>query len=135
MTAQLGDAWPHSRACGFVPHPHGRACSHDCPTCGEKAEASTRVATYRIKDADVQAIQVTADNGPQIAAWCGGRHVVEQKSSDHTDVAQWVEIPTLSGAPDKAHVGDYVLRRSNGRFAAVVQRVFADVYELLAGVR
>lgn len=133
MTAQLGDAWPHSRACGALFHPHGRACSHDCPTCGEGVEARNRISTYRIKDADVQAIQVNADNGPQVAAWCGGRHVVEQKSSDHTDIAQWVEVPTLRGV-EKAYVGDYVLRRSNGRFVAVVQRVFVDVYELLAGV-
>lgn len=134
MTAQLEDAWPHSRACGFVKHAHGKACSYDCPTCGEGTSAHARVAVYRLKDADVRAIQVTIDNGPQVAAWCGGRHVVERKASDHTDVAQWVEVPTLRGV-EKAHVGDYVLCRSNGRFTAVVQQVFTDVYELLAGVR
>ena len=24
----------HSRACGIIPHPHGNACSNNCPTCG-----------------------------------------------------------------------------------------------------
>lgn len=25
---------PHSRACDWTPHPHGAACSSNCPTCG-----------------------------------------------------------------------------------------------------
>ena len=24
---------PHSRACGYIAHPHGRMCSTNCPTC------------------------------------------------------------------------------------------------------
>lgn len=124
---------PHSRACGILPHDHGTRCSHDCPTCGSGPTEPPTVATYRIKDSDVQAIQFDGTNGPWIAAWCGGRHVVEHKPSDPTDVAQWVEIPTLSSSPAKAYVGDYVLRRTGGRFAAASQRVFDDVYAPLVG--
>jgi hypothetical protein len=28
------DTRPHARACGIRRHPHGSACSADCPTCG-----------------------------------------------------------------------------------------------------
>lgn len=27
------DRRPHSRACGWKNHPHGRECASDCPTC------------------------------------------------------------------------------------------------------
>lgn len=32
------DRRPHSRACKFRAHPHGRACSPNCPTCHGKDE-------------------------------------------------------------------------------------------------
>lgn len=32
------DRRPHSRACGLVNHPHGKSCSHDCPTCHGRDE-------------------------------------------------------------------------------------------------
>lgn len=28
------DTRPHSRSCGHGPHPHGKQCQRDCPTCG-----------------------------------------------------------------------------------------------------
>lgn len=28
------DRRPHSRACGWRPHPHGTECHTNCPTCG-----------------------------------------------------------------------------------------------------
>lgn len=30
---QLSDTRPHSRACGIIPHEHGRQCHRNCPTC------------------------------------------------------------------------------------------------------
>jgi hypothetical protein len=29
------DQRPHSRACGYLDHSHGTACSSNCPTCYE----------------------------------------------------------------------------------------------------
>jgi hypothetical protein len=37
------DERPHSRACGFHPHPHGMQCSKDCPTCGGRAKREMKM--------------------------------------------------------------------------------------------
>jgi hypothetical protein len=34
------DTRPHSRACGWQAHPHGSACSSNCPTCHGKEHQS-----------------------------------------------------------------------------------------------
>lgn len=36
---QQKDTRPHSRACGFMAHAHGNACSPNCPTCHGKEQS------------------------------------------------------------------------------------------------
>lgn len=44
-TAAGVDRRPHSRACKAPYHPHGSACSSNCPTCGGKPESKTETLT------------------------------------------------------------------------------------------
>lgn len=37
------DRRPHSRACGWRQHPHGSACSVNCPTCGGQLNLPSHV--------------------------------------------------------------------------------------------
>lgn len=43
------DPRPHSRACGFKSHPHGKGCAKDCPTCYIDGPHS-RMCTFEARD-------------------------------------------------------------------------------------
>ena len=68
-----------------------------------------------------------------IAAWCGGRVCSEAKASDHTDVAYWIDIPTLEGVM-KASPGDYIIKGVRGEFYPCKPDIFEDTYERV-GIR
>lgn len=46
----------------------------------------------------IDAVQVTRDNAAAVAREIGGQVVEDPKSSDPTDVAMWLHVPTLRGA-------------------------------------
>ena len=87
---------------------------------------------YRKRPVVIEAIQLIVgdgrDNSLYVARWCGGRVVTEAKPSDHTDVATWVDIPTLEGVM-RASVRDWVIKGVQGEFYPCKPDIFAATYE------
>ena len=69
----------------------------------------------------------------EVARWCGGRICSEAKASDRTDVAYWLDIPTLEGVM-KASPGDYIIRGVQGEFYPCKPNIFEDAYEVVSDV-
>lgn len=92
---------------------HGVGCEH---------------AQYRKKPVVVEAVQFDSTNGEAVAKWCGGRNRFEAKASDHTDVAEWINIPTLEGVM-RANLGDWIIRGVQGEFYPCKPYIFAAIYE------
>ena len=83
---------------------------------------------YRKKPVVIEAVIYDNTNGGAIAKWCGGREHYEAKASDPTDVAEWIDIPTLEGVM-KASLGDYVIKGVNGEFYPCKPDIFEKSYE------
>lgn len=81
----------------------------------------------------IEAVQYTKDNGGVLAMWCGGRERFEAKASDHTDVAQWIDIPTLEGVM-RANLGSWIVRGVKGEYYAVDPDIFEETYERVDSV-
>ena len=83
----------------------------------------------------IEAMRVYADElvMSEVARWCGGRMNSEAKASDHTDVAYWLEVPTIQGVV-KARPGDYVIKDAQGRFFVHGRQDFESTYERV-GIR
>jgi hypothetical protein len=86
------------------------------------------MSMFRKKPVVIEACQLDRANCEAIARWCGGRSAMEAKPSDPSDVAQWVEIPTLEGVM-RAQIGDWVIRGVKGEFYPCKPDIFADTYE------
>lgn len=87
---------------------------------------------YRKKPVEIEAVEYTRSNGGAAAKWCGGREHSEVKASDPTDVAEWIDIPTLEGTM-RASIGDFIIRGVNGEFYPCKPDIFAKTYELAEG--
>lgn len=85
---------------------------------------------YRNKPVFVEAMRFYGDElvMAEVARWCGGRVRSEEKASDHTDVAYWLDLPTLEGVMT-AHRGDYVVKGAQGEFYPCKPGVFEATYE------
>ena len=87
---------------------------------------------YRKKPVVIEAMQFVKGKelslGYEIAAWCGGRFNEEAKPSDHTDVAYWIDIPTLEGVM-RADPGDWIIRGVAGEFYPCKPEIFEATYE------
>ena len=93
------------------------------------SEAMSRPLTYRKRPARVTAVLVQEGEPMEKAArWCGGAAKSETKASDHTDVAHWIEVPTLRGVV-KARPGEYIVKDADGRFFVWERRAFDAEYE------
>ena len=66
----------------------------------------------------------------EVARWCGGRIDSEEKASDRSDVAYWLDIPTLEGVM-KASPGDYIIRGVQGEFYPCKPNIFENTYEVV----
>ena len=90
---------------------------------------------YRKKPVVIEAMRFYADElvMVEVARWCGGRIGSEAKASDHTDVAYWIDIPTLEGVM-KASPGDYIVKGVQGEFYPIKESIFLETYERV-GVR
>lgn len=73
----------------------------------------------------VEAWQVTADNGPDVAAWCGGMWT--------NDLGRMV-VPTTSGSFRVAKVGDWVVRSPFGEFEVESDSVIFGSHEAVVSV-
>lgn len=85
---------------------------------------------YRTKPVVVEAMRFYADHlvMAEVARWCGGRIGSEAKASDHTDVAYWIDVPTLDGVV-KARPGDYIIKGPEGQFYPRKPESFKATYE------
>ena len=85
---------------------------------------------YRKKPVKIEAMLFHGDETvvAEVARWCGGRVRSEAKASDHTDVAYWIEIPTLEGVMTASR-GDYVIKGVQGEFYPCKPDIFESTYE------
>ena len=85
---------------------------------------------YRKKPVVIEAMRFYADElvMVEVARWCGGRIGSEAKASDHTDVAYWIDIPTLEGVM-KASPGDYIIKGVQGEIYPIKESIFRETYE------
>ena len=98
---------------------------------------------YRKKPVVIEAMRFDTSSYSamiEVARWCGGLiclgHEVktplgsEAKASDWTDVAYWLDIPTLEGVM-KASPGDYIIRGVQGELYPCKPNIFEDTYEVV----
>jgi hypothetical protein len=83
---------------------------------------------FRKKPVEIEAVKFDRTNGSVVARWCGGRNQFEAKASDPTDVAEWIDIPTLEGVM-RANVGDWIIRGVQGEFYPVKDSIFRETYD------
>lgn len=85
---------------------------------------------FRKKPVVIEAMRFYGEVGVAVAEWCGGRYRIgEAKPSDHTDFAEWLEIPTLEGVM-RADRGDWVIRGvATGEFYPCKAQIFEATYE------
>ena len=85
---------------------------------------------YRKKAVVIESMRFYADHLLMVEAahWCGGRIDSEPKASDHTDVAYWIDIPTLEGVM-RAVPGDYIIKGVAGEFYPCKPDIFEQTYE------
>lgn len=86
---------------------------------------------YRKKPIVIDAWQFRiAQDGPDIAKWCGGRFEEHPKPSDPTDIYSCIVIPTLEGNM-QANLGDYVIKGVQGEFYPCKPDIFQETYEAM----
>ena len=83
---------------------------------------------FRKKPVEILAVRFDRSNGGVIAKWCGGRNRTEVKASDPSDVAEWIDIPTLEGTM-RANLGDWIIRGIQGEFYPCKSGIFEATYE------
>ncbi len=83
---------------------------------------------FRNKPVVIEAVRFRASNGGRVAKWCGGRNRFEGKPSDPSDVAEWIDIPTLEGVM-RADLGDWIIRGVQGEFYPCKPDIFTATYE------
>lgn len=74
----------------------------------------------------ISAVQVTEQNMGVVCSWAGGRDLISP-SEIVGEVRHGFEIPTLEG-PMSAHVGDWVIRGTEGEFYPCKDSVFRRKY-------
>jgi len=85
---------------------------------------------FRKKPVVIEAWQWDGDNGPVVAAWCGGAYyrsvggvpqIVIRTREDTNESAHWSDP------------GDYIIRGVEGEFYACKPSIFMATYELVEG--
>lgn len=89
------------------------------------------IKNYRKKPVEIQAWHLTPENVQEVAKWCGGRAVIEEKSYDPSDVYVGLDIPTLEGImrAETHSGGDYVIRGVEGEFYSCRYGIFHKTYD------
>lgn len=88
---------------------------------------------FRKKPVVIDAIEFIVEhdgrnNSEYAARWCGGCIRSEAKAGDPTDVAYWLDIPTLEGVM-AATPGDWIIRGVQGEFYPCKPDIFDATYE------
>lgn len=85
--------------------------------------------SYRRIKQIVHAIQLTEDNAPKIAAWCGGDIVEEIDPRDDEKRYQAINVPTRFGN-QRLSLGQFLLKDPHtGQFSIVDASTFMSEYE------
>jgi hypothetical protein len=117
-------------------HPNRHRCGGPriCRTCQAENAAhqpspnDTSVRSFLRRDGVVIGTQLTRENIEEMARLTGGVLQSEAKSSDPTDVAYWLVIPTLV-APLRVNIGDYLLKEQHtGRWSSMEAQQFQQTY-------
>ena len=83
---------------------------------------------YRKKPVEIEAMQLTRENGPAVAAWCGGEwHSLEGRGDRGEDISH-VMIHTLEGDM-RADLGSHVIKGVQGEFYPCKPDIFAATYD------
>ena len=83
---------------------------------------------FRKKPVEIEAREFVPEQAEAIAYWCSGRIREEEKASDPSDVAIFLDIPTLEGTMT-ANRGDWVIRGVKGEFYPCKPDIFDQTYE------
>ena len=85
----------------------------------------TEPKTYRKKPVEIQAMELTHENGGAVASWCGG---VLRGGPGGGSRGGMVLIDTLEGTMT-ASPGDFVVRGVQGEFYPCKPDIFAATYD------
>src|ERR1043165_5665890 len=83
---------------------------------------------YRTKQVLIEAKQLTRENGPELAKWCGGDWYSLYGRGDKGEDISHISIPTLEGRM-RADLGDYITRGLLGEFYPQKPAAFVLKYE------
>src|SRR5215204_4688636 len=83
---------------------------------------------YRLVSGVVEAMQLTPDQVPAAALWCGGMEVDEIDPLDATKKFVGLNIPTLDGVK-RVSQGDYIVKNLRGEFSKMGPEEFETTYE------
>lgn len=86
----------------------------------------TEVKQYQRIPNNVAAIQLYEHTFAKAALWCGG--VVSREMDRGVDAYTELIVPNIDGN-QKAHVGDYVVRKEDGRFFVDKQSDFEGEFQ------
>lgn len=86
---------------------------------------------FRKKPVVIEAMHIGKESLLDVSRWCGGRIQTSTKASDPTDIASWLEIPTLEGIM-RANKGDWVIKGVEGEFYPCKPDIFEITYEPVA---
>jgi hypothetical protein len=62
-----------------------------------------------------EAKTLTADNAEELAAWCGGKAVVEHDALNHEQSSPGINVP-VGDDVKRASMGDMIIRQNDGTF-------------------
>jgi hypothetical protein len=82
------------------------------------------VASYRKRPVVIEAVQLTLENRPEVAEWCGG----EYSTGGFYDDDPGLDIPTLEGVMS-AKVSDWIIQGVQGEFYPCKHDIFVQTYE------
>lgn len=83
---------------------------------------------YRKKPVIVEARQLSRENGPELAAWSGGRwHSLFGRGDRGEDISN-VLLRTMEGEM-RADLGDWIVKGTRGEFYPCKPDAFADTFE------
>lgn len=92
----------------------------------------SEIQEYRNKDMPqgptIHAVQLTQNNGREIAEWCGGK-LVEEIDPFTKQVTPGINVPTKNGNI-RASLDDYVLRTVDGSFEVGKEGWFEHYFDL-----
>lgn len=83
---------------------------------------------FRKKPVVIEARQLSRENGPELAAWCGGTWRSLYGRGDRGEDISNVAIRTLEGKMH-ADLGDWIIKGVKGEFYPIKNDIFLKTYE------